>query len=354
MSRHYFAGSNTPTGFFSFYSDIIQFGDTERKIYIKGGSGTGKSTLMRKTAGIFEKKGREVEYFHCSNDANSLDGVGVAELGIAVVDGSNPHPDDPQLPCAKDEIFNASDFLDKAYLRENKDYLTELLAEKKVLYERAYGYLSSANEIYRLNESIYESAQSADALNGLVLEILRVFEEEKQNNGRLHNRRLFATAITPEGVKSLIESALKAEKTYILKGQGAMGITEMLDTVQRSANLHGLETISFKSPLNPKKTEHLYIPAYDIAFITSNRFHETTAEADAISFREFLNTSVLEKYSSQLSYNDGIFDELLKKAIGTMAAAKGIHVKIEAIYIEGMDFKRMHRAYDKILEEMLA
>ncbi|MCL2636744.1 MAG: ATPase [Oscillospiraceae bacterium] len=351
MSRHYFAGANTPSGFFSFYDNILPLGDTKRKIYIKGGSGTGKSTLMKKTAGIFEKRGFTAEYFHCSNDANSIDGINILGAGIAVVDGTSPHPADPQLPAACDEIFNASEFLDKAYIKENKNSLIELLAEKKALYKRAYGYLSSANQIYRLNEAVYENALNFAALNVRILEILRIFGEAKAGQGA-SDRKLFATAITPRGVKSLVNSALKAEKTYILNGIGAMGITEMLDTAQRNASLHGFDTVSFKSPLSPTNTEHLYIPELDTAFITSNRYHEVEAEAEKINFDEFLSTAI-NKYENEINYNNGIFDELLQKAIKTMSQSNDAHTKIEEIYSEGMDFKRMHRAFDKILEELL-
>ena len=352
MTRHYFAGANTPHGFFSYYDNIIPFANTNKKIYIKGGSGTGKSTLMKKTAGIFGKRGCHTEYFHCSNDAESIDGVNITDLGIAVVDGTAPHPADPRLPAAKDEIFNASDFLDKDYIRQNKSKLTELLAEKKAYYDRAYGYLNAANEVYCLNEALYESAVDWAWLNAGCLEILKLFNNTNLTKRKAWNRKLFAAAITPEGVKSLADSALKADKTYILNGIGAMGIFEMLDTLQRSANITGLDTTSFKSPLAPEKTEHLYISAPDIAMVTSNRYHEFDCEGEVeiINFEEFLDESKLLQYAGEINYNGGIFDELLQRAIRMMSASKALHLQIEAVYSEGMDFKRMHRAYDKVLE----
>jgi len=353
MSRHYFAGANTPHGFFSHFDSIIPFSQTNRKIYIKGGSGTGKSTLMKKTAGIFKKRGFSIEYFHCSNDSASIDGINILEAGIAVVDATSPHPADPKLPAAKDEIFNASEFLDKAFVKEKKDILTNLLAEKQELYKRAYGYLTSANQIYRLNEAVYENALNFGALNARILEVLQIFAEVEPSEQSASDRKLFATAITPEGVKSLAPSALKAERTFILHGIGAMGINEMLDSVQRSANLHGLDTVSFKSPLCPAKTEHLYIPALEVAFITSNRYHEHSEIGIDIDFEEFLDMRV-NKLDSEIKYNNSIFDELLQKAIKTMAKARKRHAKIEGIYSEAMDFKRMHRAYNQVLEELLA
>jgi hypothetical protein len=354
MSRHFFAGANTPQGFYNCFGSIIPFEKINKKVYIKGGSGTGKSTLMKKTAEHFEKKGFYAEYFHCSNDADSLDGVNITDLagspspGIAVVDATAPHPADPQIPAAIDEIFNAADFLDKEYIRENKERLLGLSAEKKGLYDRAYGYLRAAGEVYALSGKIYESVLKTPALNGFIFESLQVFEDRKPSFKKARDRALFATSITPDGLKSLADSALKAGKTYVLSGTGAMGITSFIEIMQINANLLGLDTISFKSPMNPDETEHLYIRELDIAYVTSNRYH--AFEGEAVEFEEFMPPEKLGRHAGELSYNDGIFDELLQKAIRTMATSKDVHRRIEEVYTEGMDFKRMHRAYDKVLE----
>jgi adenylate kinase family enzyme len=346
MTRNYFAGANTPLGFYSNFERILSLQKTSKKIYIKGGSGTGKSTLMKKTAEIFEKKNYDTECFYCSNDAESVDGICVPALRIAVVDATSPHPADPFLPYAVDEIFNTAEFLDRDFLRSKNEILRELLTEKKTYYERAYGYLRAANEVYKLNEKIYQKAKNSAVLNSLIFELLRVFDEMKPSKKTTWERQFFATAITPEGVKNLINSALDAERTYILGGTGAMGITELLATVQRHANLLGLDTVSFKSPLAPEVTEHLHIPALDTAFITSNKYHKTD-DAQEINFKEFLSA---EKYETEISYNDEVFDELLQRSIKTMAASKAVHAKIEETYAEAMDFKRMNRAYDRVLE----
>jgi len=351
MPRNYFAGANTPRGFFSYFENILPPEKTNKKIYIKGGSGTGKGTLMKKTAELFEAKNYAVEYFYCSNDAQSLDGICVPALAIAVVDGTAPHPADPFLPCAVDEIFDTAEFLDRDFLREKKDALCELLTEKKAHYQRAYGYLSAANEVYKLNEKIYQSAVNYTALNEFVLELLQGLDGVKPGGKQAWDRRLFATAITPEGVKSLIEAALQAAQTYVLSGVGAMGISELLAAVQSRANLLGLDTVSFKSPLAPEKTEHLHIPALDTAFITSNKYHLHDS-AQAIDFAEFLSAECLEKHGAEISYNHEVFDELLQKSIKTMAASKAFHAKIEETYAEAMDFKRMDRAFDRVLERL--
>lgn len=88
--RHMFPGGNTSKGFYSFYRYILGQEDANRIICIKGGPGTGKSSLMKKVAAHFLTKGYSIEYHHCSSDNNSLDGLVVKELKVAILDGTSP------------------------------------------------------------------------------------------------------------------------------------------------------------------------------------------------------------------------------------------------------------------------
>lgn len=89
--RNVFPGGNTSYGFYSFYQYVISQDTARRKFCIKGGPGTGKSTLMKKVGEFFNSKGYDIEYHHCSSDNNSLDGVVIKGLNVAIVDGTSPH-----------------------------------------------------------------------------------------------------------------------------------------------------------------------------------------------------------------------------------------------------------------------
>ena len=87
----YFLGANSPQGFYSLYDQLID-PDRARAVYIlKGGPGCGKSTLMSRVALQAEEQGHAVEHILCSGDPNSLDGVVLPDLGVALVDGTAPH-----------------------------------------------------------------------------------------------------------------------------------------------------------------------------------------------------------------------------------------------------------------------
>lgn len=86
----YFLGGNTPAGFYSLYH---QLSDPERlrAVYIiKGGPGSGKSTLMRRVERHAQAAGLETQQVLCSGDPESLDALILPQLGAALVDGTAP------------------------------------------------------------------------------------------------------------------------------------------------------------------------------------------------------------------------------------------------------------------------
>src|SRR5690554_4903273 len=111
--RKMFPGGITYQGFYSYYQ-YLAGGEKNRIYIIKGGPGVGKSTFMKKIAAEILKLGYELEYHCCSTDRNSLDGVYIPQLGIALLDGTAPHEVDPKYPGAVDEIINLGDYWDES------------------------------------------------------------------------------------------------------------------------------------------------------------------------------------------------------------------------------------------------
>ena len=76
-----YAGANTRYGFVSIFDEC--FKDIARIFILKGSSGCGKSTFMRRVAKKAYESGLTVDIIRCSADPDSLDGVIVHELGVA-------------------------------------------------------------------------------------------------------------------------------------------------------------------------------------------------------------------------------------------------------------------------------
>lgn len=86
---HRFLGAATPAGAVDFVPNLTE--GLERRYFLKGRPGSGKSTMLKQLAKAGIDRGFDVEIYHCGFDPNSLDMVIVRELGFAVFDSTAPH-----------------------------------------------------------------------------------------------------------------------------------------------------------------------------------------------------------------------------------------------------------------------
>ena len=348
MIRHMFAGANTPEGFVGFFNEILLLDKTEKAVILKGSSGSGKSTFMKKFGKVYEDKGCDVEYIHCSNDADSLDGVCVPGLRIYVVDGTAPHAIDPVIPAGVEQIFNMGEFVDEKEIRSQKSELIELVREKTEVQKRVGNYLKAAKNVYNNNAIIYDRALNKVALNARIAEESTAFKGLTALNKVGRNRHAFASAITPQGLKSFIDE-LSCGKVKVLNAKDGMGADVLLADIQIAANRLGYDTESFYCPMKPSKTEHLIIPEQGLCYITANKYHKPSAQAESeVNFEELCEMPKGD--SGEIEFNDGMFESLLKKTIDTMRVSLGLHEQIEKIYIAAIDFKKLDAACQNILD----
>ncbi len=96
-NTQYFLGGNTPSGFYSLYHQLSDPARMRALYIIKGGPGSGKSTLMRRVERRVQAAGLETEQVLCSGDPDSLDAVMIPGLGAALVDGTAPQGVVPEV-----------------------------------------------------------------------------------------------------------------------------------------------------------------------------------------------------------------------------------------------------------------
>ena len=152
----YFIGANTSAGFVN-YTDEILCG-LDRVYIIKGGPGTGKSTLMKRFAAYAEERGHTVERYFCSSDSDSLDGVVLRDAGTGIIDGTAPHCADPKYPGAREEIVNIGRLWDTGLLRGRFDEIKTLCDRKSGLFATVYKYFSVCRSLRTEREKLSDGA----------------------------------------------------------------------------------------------------------------------------------------------------------------------------------------------------
>lgn len=345
-AMHYFAAANTGGGFYNCFDNI---NDPRREgfLYIlKGGPGTGKSTLMKKIGGCFEAAGEAVEYFHCSSDADSLDGVRLVRINAAVIDGTAPHAADPGLPKITGEIINLGGFIGPG-VREHKDKILKLSLRKKECFDAAYGYIKAAAAVDAAGQRLLAAATRPEAVKSVLKELRRDFGQTgRAESGGGSARRLFLSAAGGEGRISCLDKN-RYDKITRLTG----------NAYAAQAILLGLACdIAFCDPLSPEGREAVQIAqGGSVALIGG--MQPIGAQSASLSVKTvcLLDTLAKGKYRlcrDGLLYGRETAEKLLGFAAKALSEAKAAHGGIEAYYVSAMDFGALDRAADGLITEL--
>jgi hypothetical protein len=156
MDKKLFFGANTAEGFVGYYDQIVDMYDLKKLYILKGGSGVGKSTFIKKFADHLA--GHDRDFLVCSGDPSSLDGVIIPDKKIGIIDGTAPHAVDPKYPGIADEIINLGEYIIAEKVKAGKKEIAELSDKKKEYYKKATEMLRLARETHYRLEGFYKGA----------------------------------------------------------------------------------------------------------------------------------------------------------------------------------------------------
>jgi hypothetical protein len=220
MQHHYFAAANSSEGFKSYFEEI--FGAADMLYVIKGGPGTGKSSFMKKIAAAAERRGRMVEYYFCSSDPSSIDGVLIlgGDETVGIIDGTAPHTFEPTYPGAREEILNFGEFWNRELLRGQKNEIFALSNKKSAAYKRAYSYLRSCGNLRAVTDSLLRRATDFEKLQAAAL---RLADSLGMDRGKM-------TVKPEENGYGYVESKTERERVALLSSSPVYEVKDTLTT----------------------------------------------------------------------------------------------------------------------------
>lgn len=351
-NRHMFLGNNTSQGFYSLFKNLISQEDANRIICLKGGPGTGKSSLMKKLAFYFKSNSYAVEEYHCSSDDQSLDAILVKELKVAILDGTAPHTTDPVTPGAVDKIIDLAKALNYKNLINYKAEIIDIEKDISESFNRAYTFFNSASQVYLDWRNINNKSIDKNLLVKFETTLKDILLPSKSSYTLGGERHTFATAFTPNGIVSFGENlASSVENLFVLKGEPGLSKSNILKSLGESAQKSGLYVEYYHHPLLPDDIEHIIIPEKSIGVFTENEISNLTLNGTVFDMSSLCYKHKLDKYKDELDFDKCEFDILLNKGLSLITEAKLLHDKLEKYYVDNMNFDLVNKVYDEIILE---
>lgn len=354
--RKMFPGGITYQGFYSFYNYMIE-PDARHIFVIKGGPGVGKSTFMKKIAQQLLEAGYEVEYHCCSSDNNSIDGVVIPELKVALLDGTAPHIVDPKNPGAVDEIINLGEYWNETLVFQSKTEILTCNQQVSRFFQAAYFALKDAKNAMDEWEFYVTPFQDWNEINKMYLKTEKeILKKIPHGHGKV--RRLFAWAHTPQGKCQYIDSLLNEIQTlYILQGQSGTGKSTFLTRIADRASMLGLSVEYYHNPLDPEKLDMILLPEIEIGLVIDSEPYPYTPDFKGtvvlLDFDKSLDQGLLQNYRSELSSCAERVNSCLERALTNSKKAKEMHDRLETYYIPAMNFQAIEEKRLETLKRII-
>ncbi len=340
----YFAASNTSNGFIGYFSKIFDAESLDRIYILKGGPGTGKSYLMNKIGKEAESLGYEVEYFLCSSDTNSLDGILIPSLKTAVIDGTAPHMTDPVFPGAADEIINLGEFFDVKKLTSQKDMIIKLIRAKSELYTRAYAFLRCAGSI----KKEYDCTVSPYVLYKKMTDFAERLTNRIRNGEKYEEKIRLTHAYGTCGEVKLDTFYENAETRYVIEDKYNTSHILLSIIYEKLKAKEADVTVSF-SPDIPEQIDGIYINSQRISFTV------TTQKSDSdkvINMCRFINKDGIKAHKKRLHFMKTAYESVIKEALVYLSSVKPLHEELEKIYTASMDFAKKEKLTSKLCKKI--
>ena len=346
-ATRYFLGSNTPAGFRDTVSGLYDPADGWRVYFLKGGPGTGKSTLLRRIAAQTD----EAEVYLCSADPDSLDGVRLPQQRLLVVDATAPHAAEPQYWGSCERLVPLSSCVDNGRLYTERDRLRELSDRCRTHHIRARRQLSCAAVALNERDGLLRGAIDTAAIAAYA-ERLADKEFEPQTADENEERRVLC-AFTPQGLVPLFETAQACcPRLFAVIDEG--GVAPMLlSRLRRAALSAGLSTVVSYSVLFPDRIEQLLLPQIGTAFLTSHP--QTPIDFPVyrrIHTTRFVDTETLREHRNKRTLLRRTADACLAEAAAEMQTAKTVHDELEQVYASATDWSAVEHMGNTLLQEL--
>lgn len=341
----YFLAANSGEGFISYFKENY---DSDWTAYIiKGGAGTGKSTLMRRFAAKASAKGIKAELCPCSSDPESLDAVILPHKKIIMLDGTPPHAVEPEWPGVCEKIINTGDFWDEKLLHNSREKILSVAKENKAYHKKAAAYIAAAGQLMRFS---FDRALATADLSACFNFGARLARRHIGEIGKgAKEWRRFLGGVTPVGYLDFSDTLNDFSEKIVLRDEYGVAASVTLSAIRDIALSCEHEIITVKNPILPSLiTDALLIPELNLAFIREG-YEKIKTDARRHNLHRFYNAESLKSEREKTKFNRKAYASVLSSAAENLSKAKATHDRLEKHYIEAMDYERLGKFFDEFL-----
>ncbi len=349
-SKSYFLGANTPAGFYSLFNQLYN-PEKDNTIYlIKGGPGTGKSSIMKKIATAAEKKKLSVDRIPCSSDPLSLDALIIPELKLSFADATSPHIINPVYPGICEHTIDLSQCWKKDKLKTNSDIIKKLTRDNSFAHKKCIRFMKAASVVSEELSDILKSVYDNDKINRFTTRFINTEISDLQKG---ECKKVFLSAVTPLGIVIQYDTLFLCNNIISINDKYGYVTQIIMNNINKYSEQNNINRINCLCPLNPdNKIDHI-IFNNNLAVFSANTYHPMIKKSNkTINSERFIIKEEYNRIKNRLTFLNKTKLELISESIRSLEEAKSLHDILESYYIAAMDFRKVSDITDNIIKEI--
>ena len=348
-----FLAANSCDGFYSLFSQMTGRKD-HNILLIKGGPGTGKSSMMKKIADAAEQKDYTVERMHCSSDPNSLDGIYIAEKKLILLDATAPHCADPIYPGAVEQILPLGEYWDRDQLIPHRRKIIELTTRISDLFRRVYHLLAAAGQLRQISDEIIKPAFENSKADKMLSKFLS--NQAAVPTGKTSKvEERFVSALSANG-HILYEDVVKGCKRVLLIEDSYDSGHMLTALADQKLEALGYDRLLLRCPLEPSKIDHIILPELGLGILLQNARLQWQSElplVKSVHMRQFIDSEIIAPRKNKLTFGKRMCKALYDEVSQLLESEKALHDELEQYYISAMDFEGLNAKTEQLICQLI-
>jgi hypothetical protein len=296
------------------------------------------------------QQGYDVEFWVSALEPVTPDGVYIAHFNAAVINGSLPHPTDPQYPGVREIIINLGEYWDQAIIEQRQTQIVEQIDQADKFHNQVCKILEEASQVKEEIRIANASHLNMEKLEQLIRKISLDIMENRPGE-----KHYFAGVITADGLVDYInELSGDCKKRYIFKGPSGSGKSAVIRELARDAKQRGYFLEYYHCGLEVEYLVMVVIRNLQLALIEVDLVEVALKPGDiVVDMTLYLDSYNADQIAVQSSEAHRRFEALLLQAQQVMENSHQANREIKKLYASAMDFERLDSKRQEIAEEIL-
>ncbi len=343
MQQEYFLGYSSPEGFqTAFWSEQ----QDAYGIYLKGGPGTGKSTLLKRLAAAFPEE--PCTRYHCASDPNSLDAVVWEARGVFVADATAPHERGNALPYITGELVDLGALLERNLPAERQCCMRADSEESARCHQQCRQGIRVWSELEGMLLTVGEGALLEGKLDAYAERLARrILPCHRHTECPGTHRRRQHTAWTAHGFVTYLSADYSVIQIDDSCGAAAQGLLERLLCYVLAWGYDCETTTAWTR--KPSVPIDLVIPACKLAIVTKGYWCPDRMPTVTIKMQRFYDAARLKAQKTLCRFCQQTIATVQEKIAECLAAASAAHHRVEAGYRDCIHPERLDQTADALI-----